>query len=58
MRTNPLVILDVEFVEGDMCGGDQNLFDEGIDSLQDGEIEHFGALLIQIWHQFPRLRHF
>jgi hypothetical protein len=52
-----LVALDVELIEGNMRGGDEDLFDEGIDSLEHGEIEHFGALLIEIRHQFPSLRH-
>ena len=52
-----MVALDVELVEGNMRGGDEDLFDEGIDSLEHGEIEHFGALLIEIRHQFPSLRH-
>jgi len=55
--TNPLVVFDVEVVEGDMSGGEENLVDEGIDSLEHGEIEHLRALLIQIRRQFLRLRH-
>lgn len=46
----PLIALDIELVEGDMRSGDQNFFDEWIDSLEHGEIEHFGAMLIQIGH--------
>ena len=49
-ETYPLIALDIELVEGDMRSGDQNFFDEWIDSLEHGEIEHFGAMLIQIGH--------
>ena len=55
--TNPLAEVDVEFVEGDMSGGDENFLDERIKSLQNSEIEMLGALLVQIWHQLPVLRH-
>ena len=46
MDPYPLIELDVEFVEGDMSGGHEDLFDEGIDPLEDGQVENFGALLI------------
>ena len=49
--------VDVEFVEGDVCGGDENLLHEGIDPLQHREIEDFGGLLVEIGHQFAVLRH-
>ena len=57
-RTNPLVAFDVEVVEGDMRGSEENLVDVRIDSLEHGEIQHLRALLIQIRRQFLRLRHF
>lgn len=51
-----MIEVDVELVEGDVGGGDEDLFDEGIDSLQNREIEDFCALLVEIWHQFSALR--
>ena len=55
--TNPLAEVDVEFVEGDMSGGDENFLDERIKSLQNSEIEMLGALLVQIGHELAVLRH-
>jgi hypothetical protein len=52
-----LAALDVERIERNVRGGDENLFDEGVHSLEHGEIEHFGALLVEIGHQFSGLRH-
>lgn len=57
IKTDPLVRIDVEFVEGDMSGRDQNLLHEGVHPLEDGEIEEFGALLVEVRHQLPALRH-
>ena len=54
---NPLIEIDVEFVEGDVSGGDQDLLNIGIDSLEHGEVEEFCAVLVQIRHQFTALRH-
>ena len=45
-RVNPLTEVDVELVEGDMCGGDENFFNEGVDSLENSEIEKLGAVLV------------
>lgn len=56
-RTNPLVAFDVEVVQRDMCGGEEDLVDERIHSPEHREIEHLGALAIQIRRQFL-LRHF
>lgn len=56
-RTNPLVGFDVEVVERDMSGGEENLVDEWIDSLEHSEIQHLRALLIQIRRQFLGMRH-
>ena len=42
--------VDVELVEGDVSSSDEDLLDEGIDSLENGEVEELRALLIQIWH--------
>ena len=53
----PLASVDVEFVEGDVGSGDENLLNEWIDPLQHREIEDFGGLLVEIGHQFPVLRH-
>lgn len=50
--------VDVELVEGDVSSGDEDLLDEGVDSLENGKIEELRALLVQIWHQLPALRHF
>ena len=38
-----------------MSGGEKNLGDEGIEALEDSEIQHLGALPIQIRHQFLTL---
>lgn len=56
-KANPLVELDAERVQGDMCGSQQDIFNEGVGPLEDGEIERFGALLIQIGHRLPALQH-
>lgn len=56
-KTNPLIELNIEFVKGNMRRRYQNLFDERIHSLKNGEIEELGTMLIEIRHQFPRLRH-
>ena len=42
--------VDVELVEGDVSNSDEDLLDEGIDSLENGEFEELCALLVQIWH--------
>lgn len=52
-----MAALDVERVERNVRRGDENLFDEGVHSLEHGEVEHFGALLVEIGHQFSGLRH-
>ena len=49
-EANPLAKVDVELVEGDMSSSDKDLLDEGIDSLENGEVEELHALLVQIWH--------
>ena len=52
--------IDVEFVEGDVCGGEEDLLDERVDTLEDSQIEELGTGLIQIRHQFAApvsLRH-
>lgn len=53
--TNPLAELDIELVEGDMSSGDENFFNIRVDSPEDGQIQDFGALLVQIGHQFSIL---
>ena len=50
IETNPLAKVDVELVEGDVSSSDEDLLDEGIDSLENGEVEELCALLVQIWH--------
>lgn len=52
-----MAALDVERIERNVRRGDENLFDEGVHSLEHGEVEHFGALLVEIGHQFSGLRH-
>ena len=42
--------VDVELVEGDVSSSDEDLLDEGIDSLENCEVEELRALLVQIWH--------
>ena len=42
--------VDVELVEGDVSSNDKDLLDEGIDSLENGEVEELRVLLVQIWH--------
>ena len=49
-EANPLAKVDVELVEGDVSSSDKDLLDEGIDSLENGEVEELHALLVQIWH--------
>ena len=55
--SHPLVELDIELVEGDVSRGHENVLDEGVDPLEDCEVEELGALLIEIGHQFPVLCH-
>lgn len=52
----PLIEVDVEFVKGDVRCGDEYLFHEWVDSLKHRQIQHFGALLVKIWHQLSALR--
>ena len=33
-----------------MSGGDEDLLDEGVNTLENGEVEELGGLLVQIWH--------
>lgn len=40
-----------------MCGGGEDLLDEGIDPPENRQIQDLGALLIQVGHQFPVLGH-
>ena len=49
-EANPLAKVDVELVEGDVSSSDKDLLDEGIDSLENAEVEELHALLVQIWH--------
>ena len=49
-EANPLAKVDVELVEGDVSSSDKDLLDEGIDLLENGEVEELHALLVQIWH--------
>ena len=35
----------------------ENLLDEGVDPLEDREVEELGAMLIEIGHQFAVLCH-
>ena len=57
LESNPLGEVDVELVEGDVCGGDEDFLDEGVDALENGEVEELRALLVQIRHHLPVLRH-
>ena len=50
IEANPLAKVDVELVEGDVSSSDEDLLDEGIDSLENCEVEELRALLVQIWH--------
>ena len=50
IETNPLAKVDVELVEGDVSNNDEDFLDEGIDSMENGEVEKLRALLVQIWH--------
>ena len=50
IEANPLDKVDVELVEGDVSSNDKDLLDEGIDSLENGEVEELRVLLVQIWH--------
>ena len=50
IAVNPLDKVDVELVEGDVSSNDKDLLDEGIDSLENGEVEELRVLLVQIWH--------
>ena len=43
---NPLVKVDVELVEGDVSSNDEDLLNEGIDSLENGDIKELCALLV------------
>lgn len=40
-----------------MGGGDQDLLHEGIHPLEDGEVEELRALLVEVRHKLPALRH-
>lgn len=42
--------LGVELVKGDVSCSDENFLNKWVDSLENGEIEKLGALLVQIWH--------
>lgn len=53
----PLALFGIEFVKCNMSGCEEDVFDTGIDPLKHGEVEELGALLVQLWHQFPVLRH-
>lgn len=53
---NPLIEVEIKLVEGDMGGGEKDLLHEGVDPLEDGEVEHLRALLVQIRHQLPSPR--
>ena len=54
----PLGEVDVELVEGDVCSGDEDFLDEGVDALKNSEVEELGAVLVEIGHELPVLRHF
>ena len=50
--------LDVEFIESDVSGSDEDFLDERIETLEDCEIEEPRTVLIHIWwDQLPVLRH-
>ena len=50
--------LDVEFIESDVSGSDEDFLDERIETLEDCEIEEPRTVLIHIWRdQLPVLRH-
>ena len=42
--------VNVELVEGDVSSNDEDLLDEGIDLLENGEVEELRAMLVKIWH--------
>lgn len=52
-----MALFGIEFVKCNMSGCEEDVFDTGIDPLKHGEVEELGALLVQLWHQFPVLRH-
>lgn len=52
-----MVEIDVELVEGDVGGGDEDFLDEGIDPLEHCEVERLRAMLVQVRQQLPVLRH-
>jgi hypothetical protein len=49
-NTNPLAKIDVKLIERNMSSGDENFFNERVNSLKNGEIEKLSALLVEIWH--------
>lgn len=49
----PLVEVDVEIVESDVGGGDEDVLDGGIDPLEHSEVEHLGAPLVEVRRQLP-----
>jgi hypothetical protein len=53
----PLAEFGIEFVECNMSGREEDVFHIGIDPLKHRKVEELGALLVQLWHQFPILRH-
>lgn len=53
-----MIEFDVEIVESDMSSSDENLFNEGIHTLENSEIEHVGALMVQVRRQFCGITHF
>jgi hypothetical protein len=52
-----LAELNVEFIESDMSGCDEDFLDVWIDPLENCEIEEPRTVLVQIWDYLPVLRH-
>lgn len=56
-RSYPVVKLDIELVDGYMGSGHEDLLHERVEPLEYGKVVDLGAVLVEIWHQFPVLRH-
>jgi hypothetical protein len=57
-RTHPLVEVDVEVVERDVGGGDEDVLDGGVEALEHGEVEHPRGLRVhgQVRGHLPPVR--
>ena len=54
---HPLVEVDVEVVERDVRGGDEDVLDGGVEALEHGEVEHARGLCVhgQVRGHLPRV---